>query len=70
MFRQGPYVKIGVSDDVLQRLRSIQAANPLPVELVGHWPNEGWREELWHTELKHLHERGEWFRLVGACELP
>ncbi len=65
MVRCGPYVKIGTSSDVHRRLRKMQPDNPHPLELVGHWPGEGHREQHWHNELKHLHERGEWYRLGG-----
>lgn len=63
MIRCGPYIKVGVTDNIEVRLRSIQASNPIPVELIGFWKNEGWREEMWHKELEDLHVRGEWFLL-------
>jgi hypothetical protein len=73
MFRCGPYVKIGVSDNVPLRLAAVQASNPYPVELTGFWEGEGHREEEWHNALQHLHVSGEWFKIGSrecACELP
>ena len=63
MLKCGPYVKIGVTDNIKARLKSIQANCPYPIELIGFWAGEGWREELWHKELSHLHHHGEWFNL-------
>lgn len=67
MFRCGPYVKIGVSDNVPMRLAAVQAANPYPVELTGLWEGEGHREEEWHNALQHLHVSGEWFKLGSGA---
>ena len=62
-------VKIGSSSDVKERLRVLQVYNHEELELVGHWPKEGGREEEWHKELAHLQVRGEWFDLGSSCEL-
>ena len=62
-------VKIGSSGDVAKRLKNLQRSNHEELELVGHWPKEGGREEAWHKELAHLRVRGEWFDLGSSCEL-
>jgi hypothetical protein len=69
MIRCGPYVKIGVTDNIQVRLISLQSANPYPIKLVGFWKDEGWREESWHLALQHCHQTGEWFKLGGSCEI-
>jgi hypothetical protein len=69
MMKCGPYVKIGVTDNVDIRLRSINSNNPYPVELIGLWEGEGHREEEWHKSLSHLHHKGEWFKLGNICEI-
>ena len=68
MLKCGPYIKVGVTNNIKIRLAGIQSANPYPVELVGLWEGEGWREEEWHNALKDAHHNGEWFKL-GACEI-
>lgn len=69
MLKCGPFIKIGVTDNMDVRLKSIQSSNPYPVSLVGFWEGEGHREEQWHKALEHCHVIGEWFK-VGSCELP
>lgn len=69
MIRCGPYVKIGVTNDIERRLISLQSGNPYLIELVGLWKGEGHREKEWHEALAHLHVRGEWFKLGNSCEL-
>ena len=61
VLRSDNLVKVGFTDDLRQRVQSIIAAVPVPVEFVGHMP--GGRD----VEA-HLHERfaahrfsGEWF---------
>lgn len=66
----GPYIKIGVTNDIETRLRSLRSANPYPIELTGLWKGEGWREEFWHEALKDCNVHGEWYKPVGkSCDL-
>jgi hypothetical protein len=68
MIQCGPYVKIGATSNLRMRVFSIAAANPYPTKLVGYWKDYGYMEESWHKSLKHLHHKGEWFKL-GICEI-
>lgn len=69
MIQCGPYVKIGITNNIDVRLRSLQSSNPYPLKLIGLWKGEAWREKLWHDSLAHCHVTGEWYKLGGACEI-
>lgn len=60
----GPYIKIGSTDNIKQRIKYLEGQCPFPIELVYHGVGEGREEEMWHDIFKHRHHRGEWF-LVG-----
>lgn len=68
MVQCGPYVKIGTTSNIKQRLVSLRVYNPYPIKLIGYWEDYGYMEKSWHESLKHLHHHGEWYKL-GACDL-
>jgi len=69
MIKCGPYVKIGVTDNIKVRLTSLQSSNPYPIKLIGLWKGEGHREEAWHKALEHCKQTGEWYKLGGSCDI-
>lgn len=71
MIQCGPYIKIGTTSNIKERLVSLRVYNPYPIRLVGFWENYGFKEKEWHTALKHLHHQGEWFMIKNAagCEI-
>jgi hypothetical protein len=63
--RGGDLVKIGVTDDVRQRLRQLQVGSPTKLELIGEMPGDENYERALHRAFAGLAEHGEWFRLDG-----
>lgn len=61
MIRAGDFIKIGVSEDVQDRIKHIQYNCPLTVELIYHGVGEASDEKFWHQVYSHRHHRGEWF---------
>ena len=61
MLKCGPYIKIGATNNIKQRLTQIRANCPYEVLLVGYWKGEGHRERSWHDALHAIKVRGEWF---------
>lgn len=63
--KNGP-IKIGVSEDPIERLRQLQTANPYELKLL--WVHDPKKlgdeitEQGLHAELEHENIRGEWFR--------
>lgn len=59
------FIKIGVSDKPLERLKQLQTANPRKLELIGLRPiisqNREEYERSVHEELKSSRSTGEWF---------
>lgn len=78
----GPFVKIGTTNDLTERLRTIQSGNPFDLVVEYYGIGEGNMEEYWHSEFKDKHHKGEWYRLsyldikkvqeystAGGCEI-
>ncbi|MEL6758193.1 MAG: GIY-YIG nuclease family protein [Pseudomonadota bacterium] len=63
--RSRKWVKIGFTNNVKQRLSTIQTCNPTKVHLEGYviGTNEEERQIQW--VLNHTRTRGEWFQYVG-----
>lgn len=60
------FVKIGISENVYNRLASLQTANPYPLVLEGvvefsNRPDAVAHETWLHSVLREYHARGEWF---------
>lgn len=62
--RNGSFCKIGYSENPKRRIRELQCANPLPVELVGITPGSREAEAKWHAKFRDRHVRNEWFELT------
>ena len=60
----GSFMKIGVADEVLSRLATLQTANPEPLSLVHSMPGGYELESLLHLRFAEHRVRpgGEWFR--------
>lgn len=75
------FVKIGTTNDLTERLRTIQSGNPFDLVVEYYGVGEGHMEEYWHSEFKNKHHKGEWYRLsyldiekvkkhtAGGCEI-
>ena len=64
VIRCGSFSKIGFSKDPERRLRDLQCANPLPLELIGTIPGSLITESRLHAEYRNKHVRNEWFDLT------
>jgi hypothetical protein len=62
VLRSDNLVKIGFSDGLRKRVRSIIAAVPVPVEFVGHMPGDRAVEKHFHTRFAAYRFSGEWFK--------
>lgn len=54
-------LKIGIAANVTARLRALQVANDVSLELVGYFPGSVDEEESAHTRLAAHRKTGEWF---------
>ena len=59
---EGGNFKVGVSNDVVQRLKMLQCGNPRKLRVVEVFDNEPGLEKLIHITLDHRKLNGEWFR--------
>lgn len=57
---EGP-IKIGISEDPHQRLKTMQPSNPEPLALIGAYPMRPPDEPVLHHRFKQHRIRGEWF---------
>jgi hypothetical protein len=64
--RAGDFVKIGWARDVEKRVRALQVASALPLELLGVVPGCDDVERIIHAQFNALHVRGEWYRAEPA----
>jgi hypothetical protein len=63
--RMGPWVKIGYSIDPDRRLRTLQTASPVRLELLFSWPGPAEDEAYVQGLFGEYRAEGEWFRLEG-----
>lgn len=65
LIKCGEFYKIGRTNKLSHRLADLQSSNPSQIELIHYWKNEDnyALEKLFHTEVKTLQVRGEWFSL-------
>ena len=59
--RCGEFVKIGRSEDVAERISSLQTGNPYKVELIGSFDGSDAEERRLHAAFGPFHHRDEWF---------
>lgn len=59
------HVKIGIADDIKNRLRQIQSTCPIKLEIINFWKisNVYYYENLLHKRYKQYRVHGEWFVL-------
>jgi hypothetical protein len=62
------FIKIGISDQPLERLRGVQTGNPRKLELIGVCPvlDAGKVESSAHETLQDYRQEGEWFSPAPA----
>lgn len=58
-----PYVKIGMTGDFHDRVRSFLALSPINVRVLGIVEDGPYSESDIHVRFSELRTRGEWFRL-------
>lgn len=56
----GKFCKIGRTNNIAQRLTSLQNGCPYDLQVVMLIKGHGWQEHVWHAAFRHLHVRGEW----------
>lgn len=59
--RVGQFIKVGYSADALERIRSLQTANPYPIETLAICEGDPGMEADIHRRLAKYRIRGEWF---------
>lgn len=65
----GDFIKIGVAEnDLDRRLRNLQCANPLPLELIATCAGGYRKERAFHKQFAALRVRDEWFRFDGVLK--
>lgn len=57
----GP-IKIGYSENVKKRRKTLQTASPKILRVLATTPGGEESERLLHERFRHLHIRGDWFR--------
>jgi Meiotically up-regulated gene 113 len=62
-------VKIGVTDNVHRRVKSLQTAAGCELELLLSFPGEREDEQLLHKEFAEYRQRGEWFTYARPLAL-
>jgi hypothetical protein len=64
-------LKIGVSDNVENRIKAIQACCPTKLLLIGLIPDDAGfiLEQKLHARLANYREHGEWFRVADDVEV-
>lgn len=63
--QMGPYVKIGHTVNLKQRLSAIRTSAPEPVAVIYWCPGAQGEEKRFHRLFNEAHLRGEWFRFDG-----
>jgi hypothetical protein len=63
VIRCGYRVKIGFTQNVAQRMRSLKTGNHRPMALLASWPAPQAEEKALHARFSDLRISGEWFAL-------
>lgn len=63
-------IKIGRSKDPYKRLKQLQTGSSSKLNLIGVYPNCGWREKSLHMMLESFRLEGEWFREEALNYFP
>ena len=64
----GDAVKIGYSNDIDKRVKSIRLMSPVPLTLIGVIPGGKDKEHELHMRFYHQRKHGEWFSLTGELK--
>jgi hypothetical protein len=66
LVRCNDLVKIGITNDVEYRLRTMQTGNPYPLELILQFEYKSAMlvERVLHSKFSKFRVRGEWFRFT------
>jgi hypothetical protein len=56
------YIKIGKADNLPKRLKQLQTSNPYELSIIGAISGNLDIEKEAHSNFKHLHHKGEWFK--------
>ena len=54
-------VKVGVAEDPLERIRTLQIGNPFKLTLLESFPGNKLLEKVIHRSFASYRVRGEWF---------
>ncbi|KKL52302.1 hypothetical protein LCGC14_2286850, partial [marine sediment metagenome] len=59
------FYKIGLTTDIIKRIKAIQAYCPYPITLEKFWPTDESKtaETVLHWKYGKYNHRGEWFKL-------
>lgn len=65
LISSGPYVKIGIANDVENRIASLQTGNPIELKVMScfEFQNSSLVERVLHQKCASQRVRGEWFDL-------
>lgn len=63
--RDGDFVKIGYSVDVLARIKTLQTSTTRELRLIHYVPGRQSDEAAFHRRFKEYRRQGEWFVLAG-----
>ncbi len=64
----GNYIKIGIANNVEERIKQLQTGNPNKLFIVSQFENRGQLEKAIHKKFSHLHVGGEWFQYTNEIK--
>jgi len=64
----GEFVKIGIANNPKRRLKDLQTANPIKLNLIYTMPGDENLEKILHSIFDEYRECGEWFRFEGGLK--
>ena len=59
-------VKIGITTNLVKRLRELRHSSPVPIALLWQTPGDSSMEFALHKRFAHRRAHGEWFSFAGA----
>lgn len=62
----GEAIKIGFAKNPAKRLADLQIAQSFELVMIATFSAPKYQERIVHNMFKHLHIRGEWFRIDSA----
>lgn len=64
----GPYLKIGRTRDLKERLRILACHAPVAPKLIGAIAGAGPTEKAWHYAFRNINSHREWFKIAPALK--